>query len=65
MKRTIIWTVACTLPLTVLAHIAFKAAGIDPGGWDAGIGAGLGVALGSIIAAKTAPADADEKSELG
>ena len=54
MKRTIIWTLACTLPLTVLAHIAFKAAGIDPGGWDAGIGAGLGVGIGAIITANSA-----------
>ena len=55
MGPRIFWTVICTVAATVITVIAFKAAGIEPGGLSGGIGAGVGVALGAFIAAKRGP----------
>jgi len=47
------WTIICTVTSSVLIVMAFKAAGVEPGGWSGGIGAGVGVICAQIIAAKT------------
>ena len=51
-KMTIFWVAVCTVPCSILTVIAFKLAGVEPGGWSGGIGAGIGVICGHYIAAK-------------
>ena len=43
MKQLMFWTAVCTVPVSVITVMAFKLAGVHPGGWSGGIGAGIGV----------------------
>jgi hypothetical protein len=52
LKPVIMWTIICTVPASIITVLAFKWAGLEPGGWSGGIGAGIGVILGQVIAAK-------------
>ena len=52
MARVYLITMLVSAVVAVLTAVAFKLAGVDAQGWDAGIAGGVGGAVGAIMMGK-------------